>query len=742
MAWARRALDGRIVHVSAFMRKETGLKCGCVCAGCGGELEAVNAGQSADHFKIPGTHRMSFRHHAGSQEGECRRIASRAALLQLLLDSGKVQLPGYRAKGSHKGLRGETYFKDAIGESLDEPIESAVWIDTHNAKITLPNGRVVRFQLRAETHVDSSVDAVVTFLIDDPEIAAWEADKIMSLAQLDGDWMCWDKHWDQDKVQAEANSLARQEAIFYCDAEPVVDPSADAEEEHVDPVDLPYSDPAWLADRTEAERQETLLHRVLKNLVAEGLPIRVARHSAPAFFQPKRGAPLSEWVPLPACSMTLSQARLEQHLGNIVPDVICQAGESLYLQGEVLVEIAVTHRVDEAKRAKIRARGTPCLELDATRLAGPRKLTVDALRKLVQDSPEAFKWIYNPRFDEHVEQVRLRLERDHLRREQFKAQEERAARGRERKARELAEQKEKFKRELRTKPVESLTQEYFQELIKHRFVFTLPEWRGDVQQAYAAAFADHGQAHLADKTFQKLLVYMRALRRAMEPRRVRDGDMMGTQAFEALDAAASIAEIDLRGYLPMLFTCLRICGARTDDEKLREKVIEEAKRVLRLVDEGATYYTRPPKYDAALKQLFPEFKEAFEDEARGTEAYAARRTREIREEKVARDRAEALAEQQRRDAAKEQLRLEIETALQPAVGKNWTFGGGKPFERWSGYSDALKREAQGHYSLIRAAYEAREEKQSVTDFMRTLQYRTVAKVETALAVLRSVYLLA
>jgi hypothetical protein len=54
----------------------------------------------------------------------------------------------------------------------------------------------------------------------------------------------------------------------------------------------------------------------------------------------------------------------------------------------------------------------------------------------------------------------------------------------------------------------------------------------------------------------------------------------------------------------------------------------------------------------------------------------------------------------------------------------------------------LKHEAQGHYSLIRAAYEATEEKQSVTDFMRPLQYRTVAKVKAALAVLRSVYLLA
>jgi len=81
-------------------------------------------------------------------------------------------------------------------------------------------------------------------------------------------------------IQAQADALAHQEAVLYCDAEPVLEVAA--EEEEAEPIDLPYSDPAWLAERTDAERQETLLHRILKNLIAEGMSIRVAPHAAPA----------------------------------------------------------------------------------------------------------------------------------------------------------------------------------------------------------------------------------------------------------------------------------------------------------------------------------------------------------------------------------------------------------------------------------------------------------------------------
>lgn len=51
MAWAERKSDRQVVNVWMLSRAETGLACGCVCAGCGAVLEAVNAGQPAAHFE-------------------------------------------------------------------------------------------------------------------------------------------------------------------------------------------------------------------------------------------------------------------------------------------------------------------------------------------------------------------------------------------------------------------------------------------------------------------------------------------------------------------------------------------------------------------------------------------------------------------------------------------------------------------------------------------------------------------
>ena len=324
MAWARSIDEERIVHVSNFTRKQKGLGCRCVCAGCGGLLEAVNSDQSAEHFLRPRAHRMSFRHHTGEQSGACRRTASRAAFLQLLLDAGELQLPGYKATGRCKGYGGEHYTQNLRGEPVNEPIKSAGWVDTHNAVITLQNGRVVRFQLRAEVHVDSSVDAVVTIDINDPEVAAWDRDKILSMAQLDVEWVCWEQHWDQEAVQAGADALAQREAALYCDAEHVDldlrgDPPAN-------PADSTFTDPVWLASLTEAERKETRLHRELKALLAEAPRIRVCPHAVLAHFQPSKGPPQSKWVTMPACLLILSDVRLEQHMGSIVPDVVCRAG--------------------------------------------------------------------------------------------------------------------------------------------------------------------------------------------------------------------------------------------------------------------------------------------------------------------------------------------------------------------------------------------------------------------------------
>jgi hypothetical protein len=93
---------------------------------------------------------------------------------------------------------------------------------------------------------------------------------------------------------------------------------------------------------------------------------------------------------LPARYVSILDARLEQRTGAIVPDIVLDTEA-----GPLLVEIAVTHFVDEAKLAKLAALGISMLEIDlsghARDLAGP------ALAQAVLHDITGKRWVYNAR---------------------------------------------------------------------------------------------------------------------------------------------------------------------------------------------------------------------------------------------------------------------------------------------------------------------------------------------------------
>ncbi len=97
------------------------------------------------------------------------------------------------------------------------------------------------------------------------------------------------------------------------------------------------------------------------------------------------------WEITPTIRVQLDEVRLEKRFHNIVPDVICTAkGRTL------IVEIAVTHFVDEAKLSKIETAGVSAVEIDLSKCG--RDLDFLTLRDLVIDSPDRKKWIFNSRF--------------------------------------------------------------------------------------------------------------------------------------------------------------------------------------------------------------------------------------------------------------------------------------------------------------------------------------------------------
>lgn len=79
---------------------------------------------------------------------------------------------------------------------------------------------------------------------------------------------------------------------------------------------------------------------------------------------------------------------LEKRLDEIIPDIIIE------IKGKpLLIEIAVTHFIDETKRKKIEQLNVSTLEIDLSKL--DRQITLEELEKTLIDRIENKKWIYN-----------------------------------------------------------------------------------------------------------------------------------------------------------------------------------------------------------------------------------------------------------------------------------------------------------------------------------------------------------
>lgn len=85
----------------------------------------------------------------------------------------------------------------------------------------------------------------------------------------------------------------------------------------------------------------------------------------------------------------LTSVVLEETLGEIRPDIRVEA-QGL---GTVLVEVAVTHFVDERKLARIEQAGVAAIEIDLSLF---RDATFAALERALFENPRCTKWLYHP----------------------------------------------------------------------------------------------------------------------------------------------------------------------------------------------------------------------------------------------------------------------------------------------------------------------------------------------------------
>jgi hypothetical protein len=86
----------------------------------------------------------------------------------------------------------------------------------------------------------------------------------------------------------------------------------------------------------------------------------------------------------------VDSVREEKRVGDIILDLILKIGHR-----ELLVEVFVTHRVDNRKIEKIRKIGMSAIEIDLS--ASPRHMPMEALSELIVNGVDNKKWLNNER---------------------------------------------------------------------------------------------------------------------------------------------------------------------------------------------------------------------------------------------------------------------------------------------------------------------------------------------------------
>lgn len=230
---------------------------------------------------------------------------------------------------------------------------------------------------------------------------------------------------------------------------------------------------AHLADTDCRAGYETALHLKAKQLIADRLALRFpawdgdAEMPNPPFAFDDAGSRLvGRRVDFPSHLATLLRADVEASRGDHIPDVV-----GVDDQGEVLIEIRVTHAVDELKRRRIQSEGGRLVEIDLSRLDPEHASDEELLAHWVLEEASNRVWLSCPPATEDWRESNraLKLElaarnqqiaQDRQRREEARRAEERAralsdmalVERKENRARFREEQRARFRQHLEDLP--------------------------------------------------------------------------------------------------------------------------------------------------------------------------------------------------------------------------------------------------------------------------------------------------
>lgn len=411
LKWAHDSHTGepRYIHDAEVI----GGSAGCQCPACNLSLTPVLAGQPLR--RDPTAH---FRHPKGAQKDDCTLIAARLAAIRHLQERGFIDLPRRRMSANATGFSGEGY--EGWAEAPEERISicGAVFHDHATALLTLDNGRELLVDLTGQRDAgsDGHGRAIVTLSLSDPTIAMMSPEEIRARLRLLPD-IRWCAHWNDQALQTTANAHARQAA------QDAMDAWGDADEALFHQYLPSNLDPSMV----QQWRRETLLHSEVKAILEQasqiatpGLEVEVIRSASDEFSDEWEGSTLRIlWMTAPQ-TLSLAKAQLEQRQGSIVPDVLCTlsepqpyiyGGTDIWLDGDfeeliedtyssrrwpqtLLIEVTVTHGIDQVKLRRIRELDLPTLEIDIGSLGG--KVTREGLRNLVVNETIGKRWAHHP----------------------------------------------------------------------------------------------------------------------------------------------------------------------------------------------------------------------------------------------------------------------------------------------------------------------------------------------------------
>ncbi|MDQ9169000.1 hypothetical protein Q8A64_01115 [Oxalobacteraceae bacterium R-40] len=160
---------------------------------------------------------------------------------------------------------------------------------------------------------------------------------------------------------------------------------------------------------------ETALHYAMKQLIAEERRILIPQLAISVQQKTSYGETLSKSKTFPEQEIALDTVYLEYSVHPIRPDVVAVSNGR-----KLLIEIVVTHDVDETKRTHIKKIGASAIRINLKRFE--RTVDRDALHRLLLESCPEKEWIYHSRREELAQRLHAELEVEVAEKERAHAQ--------------------------------------------------------------------------------------------------------------------------------------------------------------------------------------------------------------------------------------------------------------------------------------------------------------------------------